>query len=267
MQSNLLAKNYNKTTEILRLSRFERWQLEIQRAAAWAAFFLLGPIMNFLVWKTFRLTVPQLAKLRSDFQQAVMAGQGPVLVCSNHLTLVDSVIEAVFFNSCFGYWWRFSQLPWNVPEKKNVTRSWMWQIVCFLGKCIPVERHTAGPKAKKSLAKMLYILKRGDLLSIFPEGKRSRSGNVEQTDFSYGTGQLLQYLPNARVLCVYLRATKGPSFGDFPQKGEEFYFQMSIIQPCSTLEGRKRIKDLSGQIIAQLVQMEQEFLCRENLCR
>lgn len=267
MQSNLLAKNYNKSEESTRLSRMESWALEVQRAAAWATFLLFGPLMNFLVWKIYRLSVPQLKQLRKDFQQILAAGSGPMLICSNHLTLVDSVIQAVFFNSCWGYWWNFSQMAWNVPEKKNVTRSWPWRLICFLGKCIPVERNTAGPKAKKSLAKMLYVLRRGDLLSIFPEGRRSRSGNVEQIDFSYGPGQLLQHLPHARVLCVYMRATKGPSFSDFPQKGEEFYMRIASFQPSSMLEGRKKIKDLSGQIIAQLVQMEQEFLGRENLCR
>jgi 1-acyl-sn-glycerol-3-phosphate acyltransferase len=114
---------------------------------------------------------------------------------------------------------------------------------------------------------MLYILNKKDVLAIFPEGKRSRTGFVDTEDFSYGVGQLLKECPQARVLCIYLRGKKAGGFADFPIQGEDFYFAMETLKPHSDFTGLKKVKEYSTQIIQKLYSMEEEFLKRESIHR
>lgn len=197
----------------------------------------------------------------------VKNAKGPVIVCTNHLTLIDSIIQAVTLKSTPGYLLNFSAMPWNIPEKSNFYHKKSWRMVCYLGKCIPVQRMSGSQNAKKSLAKMSYVLNLGDVISLFPEGTRSRSGRIDDTDFSYGTGELLKDFKEATVICVYMRGRKNGGFADFPEKNQSFYFSLKSFSPVSEQSGLRRVRDLSTQIIQQLKQMELEYFQNEQLCR
>ena len=106
---------------------------------------------------------------------------------------------------------------------------------------------------------MSYVVSKGDVLAIFPEGHRSRSGRVDTQEYSYAPGQFLQQIPGARVLCVYLRGKNHGGFADFPKKGEEIYLEMQVIEPSSELSGMRKARDLSSQIIGKLKEMEEEY--------
>ena len=47
----------------------------------------------------------------------------PVLVCANHLTLIDSAVIAWALGSPWWYLRHFAALPWNVPERANFAAS------------------------------------------------------------------------------------------------------------------------------------------------
>jgi len=205
-----------------------------------------------------------LKQLREQYREIMK--ENPVLICSNHLTLIDSIIQGVIFNSILGHLIEYSKLPWNVPEKTNFYHNLYWRIFCYLGKCIAVNRQGSPEDAKKTREKMLYVIKKGDVLSIFPEGTRSRNGRINMNVFSYGTGQLLQHFPNTKVLCVYMRGKKFGGFGDFPPTGENFHLDMKLFSPKSNLKGLRKVRDLSTQIVSRLRDMEQEYFANAVLC-
>lgn len=219
---------------------------------------MFGPLMSFVVFKIYKIKTDDLKGIRKKYRKFLNEGEGPLLICSNHLTRVDSLVQSAFFNSVWGYFLNYASLPWNLPEKTKFYHKWYFRLVCYLGKCIPVVRGGTSAQSKKTLKKMLHVLNKNDVLAIFPEGKRSRSGFVDTEDYSYGVGQLLKECPEARVLCVYLRGKKQNGFADFPLKGENFYFEMEMIKPQSDLRGLRQVRDYSSQVISKLKMMEEE---------
>ena len=182
-----------------------------------------------------------------------------MLLCSNHLTLIDSIVQGVVLNSLARYLVSVSALPWNLPERKNFDKSLSWRLTCYLGRCIPVTRGASKEEGRRSQEKMRYVLERGDIISIFPEGTRSRSGRIDSGGASYGSGQLLRMVPEATVLCVYMRGLKHGGFADFPATGEKFYFDLEVIRPTSEHKGLRQTRDYSRQIITHLKAMEDRF--------
>lgn len=237
----------------------DRWGLNLQRLLSRGLFFLFGPFVSFIVFRLYGIKTSNLQKIRKDYKEMLRQEEGPLLICSNHLTRVDSIVQSAFFNSVWGYWLNYQSLPWNLPEKTKFYHKWYYRLVCYLGKCMPVLRGAPVAESKRSLQKMLYILNKGDVISIFPEGKRSRSGRVDNEDFSYGVGQMLKECKNARVLCVYLRGKNNGGFADFPDKGEDFYFKMEMLHPKSDLKGLRQVRDYSTQVINKLSLMEEEY--------
>ena len=263
MQSSSLALKFNNNT----FSFTDKLYLEVQRFLSRLSFIIFGPIIFFLVFKVHGHKLGNLKATRKKYRKLLSEADGPVLVCSNHLTFVDSIIQAVFFNSIGGYLRNFQLLPWNLPEKKNFNHKLSHRIVCYLGKCIPVTRGASNSDGKKSLQKMLYILNKGDVISIFPEGKRSRSSMVDTEDFSYGVGKILNECENAKVLCLYMRGKQGGGFSTFPEKGQNFHFEMEMLAPKSQLKGLRKVRDLSTQVITKIAAMEKEYFANEGLDR
>jgi len=249
------------------LSYKHKLNLEVQRVASRVLFVLFGPLINCLFYFVFKYKSKNINEIRRNYKELLKEANGPVLICSNHLTLIDSIIQSVLFNSITGYLINFKSLPWNLPEKKNFYHNRHWRLICYLGKCIPVLRGGSSSDGKKSLNEMQYVLNKGDSLSIFPEGKRSRSGYVDDQDFSYASGQILNKVPHAKVLCVYMRGIKDGKYGHFPIKGEEFYLKMELIEVKSELTGKRRARDLSTQIVTKLKSMEGDFLQNETFNR
>jgi 1-acyl-sn-glycerol-3-phosphate acyltransferase len=236
-----------------------RLALRVQRALSYAGFVLFGPVLMALYRFRFRFSAHAVKQIRAEYRALRAAHPGPLLICSNHLTLVDSIIQAVVLGSLWDYLKHPASLPWNLPEVKNFYQRWSWRLVCYLGRCIPVQRGASPQQAKLAQARMHYVLDRGDAIAIFPEGKRSRDGRVDDRDFSYGVGQLLNQIPKAQVLCVYLRGMRFGGFADFPKIGERFYLQMQMLSPQSAAQGLRRARDLSAQVVARIKAMEADY--------
>ena len=241
------------------LSRSDQIQLEIQRAISYCLFVFFGPMLKLLSHYYFRYRVEDLNSIREQYRTLQRQTHGALIVCTNHLTFIDSLIQGVILNSMRGYLADFSSLPWNLPESTNFEHSLTYRVICYLGKSIPVTRRASPEQSRRTVSKMQYVLARGDNISVFPEGKRSRDGRVDDEDFSYGAGQLLANAPEAHVLCIYMRGMKFGGFAEFPAKGEEFYLQMALFEPKSELKGLRWVRDVSTQIVGQLKAMEDEY--------
>jgi 1-acyl-sn-glycerol-3-phosphate acyltransferase len=183
----------------------------------------------------------------------------PLLVCSNHLTLVDSMILAWALSPLRGYLLRFSSLPWNVPEKANFSGTLFWNVTAFLGKCVYVTRGGPREEVRHTLLKLAHLLQAGELVSIFPEGGRSRTGRVDTENFGYGVGQLLQAVPGAEVLCVYLRGKQQGGYSDYPERGDEYEVRLERFRPRTEQGGLRGARDLATQVIDKLADMERQY--------
>lgn len=241
-----------------------RISLRLQRTLSYFGFAAFGPVLLALYRFRFRFSAHALKEVRAQYRALRAAHPGPLLICSNHLTLVDSIIQAVLLGSLWDYLKHPASLPWNLPEAKNFYHRWSWRLVCYLGRCIPVQRGGSTEQSKHAQARMQYVLDRGDAIAIFPEGKRSRNGRVDDRDFSYGVGQLLNQIPDAKVLCVYLRGMRFGGFADFPKIGERFYLQLQMLTPESASQGLRRARDLSAQVIARIKAMEADYFAQRE---
>jgi 1-acyl-sn-glycerol-3-phosphate acyltransferase len=237
----------------------DRLALRVQLALSYFGLIVFGPVLLALYHFRFRFSAHDLDQVRERYRALRASHPGPLLICSNHLTLIDSIIQAVLLGSLWGYLRHPSALPWNLPEAKNFRHNRIWRLVCYLGRCIPVQRGASREHAALAQARMRYVLERGDAIAIFPEGKRSRDGRVDDRDFSYGVGQLLNQNPDAKVLCIYLRGMRFGGFADFPRIGERFYLQLQMLAPQSGSHGLRRARDLSAQVIARIKAMEGDY--------
>ena len=124
-----------------------------------------------LGWK-----LDDVSQLRSDFQ--ALRKHGPVMICANHLTMLDSALVALALGSTSWYWRNFSGFAWNVPERENFSAQRWKRWACYMLKCLPISRGSDRKDIAQTLNKLSELLKRGHSVLIFPEGGRSRSGRI-----------------------------------------------------------------------------------------
>jgi hypothetical protein len=184
---------------------------------------------------------------------------GPLLICANHLTMIDSFLVSWALAPTSGYLVRFHELPWNLPEARNFAASWWSRILSYLAKCIPIVRGGSREDAAAVLARVTHLVRRGETALVFPEGGRSRSGRVDTDEPAWGVGRIVGAIPGCRVLCVYLRGRGQESWSSIPARGDRFFVSMACIEPKSDHRGVRRSRDLARQVIAQLARMERDF--------
>ena len=63
--------------------------------------------------------VAGLRELRREYRQIRREGDAPLLICANHLTLIDSFLIGWALGSPGWYLRHFASLPWNLPERRN----------------------------------------------------------------------------------------------------------------------------------------------------
>ncbi len=230
--------------------------------------FILAPLY-FLFIRLMGYRVRGLKALREMCAREFERHEGPWIVCANHLTMVDSMIIAYGMFSLFRHFTDFRRLPWNLPERDNFQKNVVLAVLCYLAKCIPVNRGGDREEMKKTLERCDYVLSHGQPLLIFPEGGRSRTGRVEREGFSYGVGRFVKEFENCRILCVYLRGDGQKTFGTMPRFREKFTMKMEVLDPeRRDYNGLRAQRDYAGQIVERLARMEEDYFAsrRERCC-
>lgn len=183
----------------------------------------------------------------------------PIIICSNHLTMIDSMLLTWFLFPTSRIARGFRYFPWNVPEIRNFGRNIGLRIMCYLGKCVFVDRKAGASANTRSLAKLSYLLSKKESVCLFPEGGRSRSGRIEPEECSYGVGTLMEDQGMSNVLMVYLRGHKQKSFSFFPRYGESFHIEARWGTFKTEHSGRRAARDLTMQIMTELKGMEDAY--------
>ncbi|HEY9427211.1 MAG TPA: 1-acyl-sn-glycerol-3-phosphate acyltransferase [Gemmatimonadaceae bacterium] len=245
------------------IARRDQRILALQRRVSFLFFPIVAPTALFWARVIKRLSVRDADTVRARFAKLVEAEPGPILICSNHLTLVDTVILVLALAPLHSYLSHYSRFPWSVPEKSNFS-TWFWRVASFLGKCVYVTRGGPREEVKRTLAKITYLLRSGELVSIFPEGGRSRTARVDTENFTYGVGQIVQAVPETRVLCVYMRGRKQEGYTDYPHTGDVYSLELEMLRPTTTATGLRGARDLATQIIRKLAEMETRYFDRER---
>lgn len=232
---------------------------QLQRIAGWLAAPLWVPLAGLWLSVYHGFRIRDRARIRREFARIRSDSSAPLLVCANHLTLIDSLVIAWALVPSWRYVFDFDLLPWNTPEETNFANTRLNRIAVYLAKCIPILRGGQREDVAAVLQRVTHLLARGELALLFPEGGRSRTGRVAEDSAAWGVGRVVGSLPHCRVLCVYLRGDSQETWSDYPVRGERFQMDLCCIEPKSDARGARRSRDLAGQIVGQLVRMEEAY--------
>ena len=231
----------------------------VHRAVAWLAGPLWIPLAAFVLRFGMGYRIEDVAKVRREFRSLRDRTPGPMLVCANHLTLIDSFLVGWAFAGPFRHLARFDELPWNVPEAANFAFTWWARGLAYLGKCIPIVRGGPREDVARVLGRIGHLTERRELALVFPEGGRSRTGRVDVDAAAWGVGRIIGGIPDCRVLCVYLRGRGQETWSATPARGERFHVELACIEPKSDHRGARRSRDLAQQVVSQLARMEEDY--------
>jgi 1-acyl-sn-glycerol-3-phosphate acyltransferase len=198
-------------------------------------------------------------EVRREYRRLREQSHEPILVCANHLTMLDSFVIGLALGSPGYYLRHFGALPWNTPERVHFASTWWKRVLIYVLKCVPVTRGASRAEVAKVLAKVRFLLQRGQAVLIFPEGGRSRSGRVDVEAAAWGVGRVVTSLPGCRVACVYLRGEGQEAFSDAPRRGERFHAAIACIEPKSDHGGLRGSVEVAQQIVGQLADMERRY--------
>jgi 1-acyl-sn-glycerol-3-phosphate acyltransferase len=242
--------------------------LQLQNFIARVTIIFIAPLY-FLIIRLFFYRVRGLEETRRQCAVEFAKHKGPWIICANHLTMIDSFILAYSTFSLGRHFASYRRLPWNLPERSNFQRNIILAALCYLAKCIPIDRGGPREKMKNTMDKCIYLLRDGQNIQIFPEGGRSRTGRVNTEGFSYGVGRFVKELENCKVMCIYLRGDKQAKYGIIPVWGEKFFIQMEVFSPLRSTDGGLRAqRGYAAQIINRLAQMEERYFAsyRKRYC-
>jgi len=232
-----------------------RLALAVQRAAGR----LLSPFWVpavMLLMRTRGWRLEGAAAVRRQYRTLWQADEGPILICANHLTMIDSAIVAWALGSPMWLLAHYAALPWNVPERRNFSASLASRILVYLMKCVPVTRGGDRDEVARVLGRLTHLLRRGETVLMFPEGGRSRTGRVDPENVAYGIGRLIAAVPGCRVVCVYVRGEQQDGFSDLPVAGERFHVRLASLRPATPLGGLRGARDLTQQVGRALAELE-----------
>lgn len=238
----------------------ERRRLRLQQSIGRVLSVVWVPITVGLMRFGFGWRIAELAEVRRHYKKVRSESDAPLIVCANHLTMLDSAVIAWALGAPWWYLRSYSSLPWNMPEWTNFGTSRVRRSLVYLMKCVPVVRGASRQQVAAVLDKVRFLLSSGEVVLIFPEGGRARSGRVEVENSAHGVGRLVGSLPGCRVLCVYVRGEGQDGMTDIPARGERFHVRTSLLEPTSTQKGVRRSLDLSQQIVRELAELEKQVL-------
>lgn len=231
--------------------------------AGWATFSVVGPgsLLAMRVARNNRLE--GIAEARRIYHEALASGR-PTIVCANHLTMVDSAFLHWALAPVPEYLLHFRRFSWNVAALEHFDKNLFLKTIVFLAKTMPIDRSDDG-QGRAVLEKIRWLVSRGEVVTLFPEGARSRTGRIDPASVTYGVGQILKDLDRPQVLCAYLRGRRQQTMSAIPAWGDTLELKVELIEPSTQQTGLRAARDLSRQVIGKLKAMEDAWLAAHDL--
>jgi hypothetical protein len=218
------------------------------------------PLATVIMRLGFRWRIRDAARTRAFYARLMREDPRPLMIVANHLTMADSPLIAWGLGSTLGHIAHYRGLPWNVPEQSRVRSSWLWRVLAYLVKCLPVPRNGDRAEVARVLDDLRHLMRRGEAVLMFPEGGRSRTGRIDTEAPAHGVGRLIKEVGDCRVLCVYMRGDKQQTWSNIPAANDTFSVSTRLIEPKTRLRGLRGSRDIATQVLAQLAEMEREYL-------
>jgi len=183
----------------------EEFEARLKKMRAWTK----GPFNQFISWAVMMgIAVPTFLylklfnKVRVHGRKKLKSIETPYMLISNHLTMFDDV----FIDSLVYMPWAFGGIkyfPWHAPEEKNF---FLGPIVAwFLQKaqCVPLTRGHG--VFQPGMTRLKELLQGDAIVHIFPEGTRSRSGDINRGQVGVGR---IAYQAKCKVVPIYHEGTR-----------------------------------------------------------
>lgn len=197
--------------------------------------------------------------LRRRYRKLLSETRAPILICSNHLTMADSAVIAWALGGSWWYLFRYSRVPWNIPEYNNFSFLKFVGLGVWIIKCIPVVRGGSREGVSRVIKKIDYLLRKGDTALIFAEAGRSRTGKVQIDNHAQAVGRIMTTVPECQALCVYMRGDQQDTWSTVPKRGDSIYLDFEIFKPQSTFSGMRQSRDVAQQVVAHIADMESRY--------
>jgi hypothetical protein len=230
-------------------------QREVSRLLSPLAIPLIGIVLRWVLG----YRIENLRDFRREYRRICLEQDGPLMVCANHLTMIDSFVIAWALGSPWWYFRHFRTLPWNVPERSIFAATRYLRVAIYVLKCLPVERGGNRAEVTEVLAQLADAVSKREVALIFPEAGRSRTGRVDPESAASGVGRIYRSVPGCRVICVYLRGDQQHDYSNMPVRGERFRGSTSLVEPKTSYRGLRASRDIAHQIAQRLADMEQEY--------
>ncbi len=254
-------ENGQSVTFIPRRTRLALW---IQREVGRISSLFWIPAGAFTLRYVLGYKIKNAARLRKRFRALVTESDEPILICANHLTMVDSLLVAWALGGTWWYLFNYRRMPWNLPEYRNFASVWFARFAVWTAKCIPIRRGGRREHTSGVLKRVKYLLSRGETALIFAEGGRSRTGRIQLDSIAHGMGRIASSVRNCRALVVYLRGDRQLTWSTVPAVGDSFYVDFEVFRPQSQRTGMRRSREFAQQIADRLVRMEEKYFARRK---
>lgn len=267
MQEVKEIPNFNPKARLLsRLDRPDGRTIRKTWMQAFVCWLLLLPFGGLLVFmmRASGYSIENIREIRKQYRDIWRENKGPLIICANHLTFIDSALIIWGLASNFWYLFNYKAFTWNLPAGDFFKKKFIYHITLYLTKCIFIHRDGTNEHKNDVLRLCRYLLLQGNVVLIFPEGQRSRKGFFDAEKITAGVGKIIYSLENARVLCIHLRGDKQNSFSNYPPRGSRFKMSMKLIEPCTEKRGKAAYTEIAGQIAAAIKNFEKEYFASRS---
>ena len=177
-------------------------RLRIQQVLSYLNLIWFAPLIVFFLKFIYGYKIRNLKTFRLHVKYLKSRANGrPIVIAANHLTAIDSFIINWALHPWPRYIYQFKDFPWNVPEYSNFGHNPILKLLCYLGKCVYIKRTGSKKQKARTMKKLQHLAKMNNIVCIFPEGGRSRTGFVDKESATYGIGQILNHLEDPLVWC------------------------------------------------------------------
>lgn len=203
--------------------------------------------------------IDNIDEIRALYKELAQSDE-PMIVCANHLTFIDSALMHWGFGTGHWYFSNFDKFSWNLPAGDFFKKKLFHRFMGAISKCLFIHRD-GSKEHKDSVSRMCtQLVKNGEVVTLFPEGKRSRTGRFDPDKLTYGIGRMVMDLGGScRILCAYVRAEGQENYSNYPPKGAKIHFQAELIQARSSLQGRDAYQEIVAHVGRTIKTMEDRY--------